>query len=1061
MKSNRENAFSETVPNILQESQENGVILADFNCIIEKKDATRNQDEKMSPSLKRLCATFNWTDTFRRLYPNDLVYSHYYNSGVYGDGATRIDRCYTFGNVTVMECAYVGFASSDHMAIVIKLKLPATCSNHISPRFSPLFKAKPEVVKDQIFKARLHENFTIWKDSRISANIPTLAWWEGTVKPGIRYLLRCRGTEMRQERRGRLNLLLLRQCYLVRRLQGMGRLVGVGGGEARQVLAELRTIQADIRLWYKEASEKIKIHAKTNEINETENVRIYHHTNHQKHIKNSSILKLETENGIIEGHEECMKYIESNVEKTFGVPPELDETAQKKLLSEVHPVFTDADNVMLAAAPTKTEVKKLLWKTNCNSSPGSDGLTYLVYRECWDILGDALTDVVTCLHNGEPETPSQSLSLMIFAPKPKKVNSIKYKDKRTLSLINCDKKLAELIPTNRLKSLSSKGLSPNQLADGDDRKIYHGVNSARDAVHLANSRNESCAMVDIDLVAGFNLVSMLWIGLVLLAKGLTRTNVQRFKNMYKDAVIRVVVNGVIGKAIKVKRCVRQGAPSSMLLFLYNMDPAVVHLENRLQGITLYQMPVLGPVRPGEPALLPIEEKYKVKGYADDLKPVVKSMVEFLLLDAILALFEAASGCQVHRDPQQDKCKILLLGNWKRLQQADIPVEYLKISEFLDMLGLTLKSSFTQTRKVNGEVIQKKYSDTINPWKVGRFMPLVERSWSLNTYALSKVWYKSHCVPLRTADINFINTTTRKWLYADLLVKPADIIKHRDKQNGGLGVFHVKCKSVATLIKSFLETAENPRYIRSQYHQALLAWNVHDDHSIPNPGNNPYYSKEMYNLIKRAVEEGMVLATMSCKDWYKFALQIELEELGPDGSMQLVPCRAELLTPQNNWEHSWTLARLKGLSSHQLTFLWKLLHQLLPTRERQSRILREVNSSVCQVCNTGEIDSLSHALATCPGSREIFNWMKLGLNKFITNLTVEQILLLDINISQPVPFNELPFVWFIAEVLGNLWESRYAGKRCRINEISAAVLAECNTLRKTKYKDISLIIDLMI
>ena len=71
------------------------------------------------------------------------------------------------------------------------------------------------------------------------------------------------------------------------------------------------------------------------------------------------------------------------------------------------------------------------------------------------------------------------------------------------------------------------------------------MNSARDAIYLASSRKENCGLADIDLVAGFNMVSMLWIALVLLTKGLTEANVQRFTNMYKKAVIRVVVNGEI------------------------------------------------------------------------------------------------------------------------------------------------------------------------------------------------------------------------------------------------------------------------------------------------------------------------------------------------------------------------------------------------------------------------------------------------------------------------------------------------------------------------------------
>ena len=198
-----------------------------------------------------------------------------------------------------------------------------------------------------------------------------------------------------------------------------------------------------------------------------------------------------------------------------------------------------------------------------------------------------------------------------------------------------------------------------------------------------------------------------------------------------------------------------------------------------------------------------------------------------------------------------------------------------------MLGLQLKATYCQTRKINGEKTQKKFTDTVNPWRIGRFMPLNERSWSLNTYGLSKVWFKSHCVSLRAADINSINTAARKWLFADLFIKPADRIKYRSKDSGGLGLFHVKSKSTATLIKSFLETAANPKFQRSLYHQALLSWHVFEDRSITNPGDNPYYSHEFYNIIKAAVGEGKHIATMTSKEWYSYILRSELEEVGQD------------------------------------------------------------------------------------------------------------------------------------------------------------------------------------
>ena len=117
-------------------------------------------------------------------------------------------------------------------------------------------------------------------------------------------------------------------------------------------------------------------------------------------------MKLETENGMLEGHRECMDYLEDNVEKVFGNAAVLDGDAQQSLLREVEKVFTEEDNEMLSAEISKEEVRKLLWLANVNSSPGSDGLTYLVYKECWDILGDPLTSVCNCLHSGEDETKS-------------------------------------------------------------------------------------------------------------------------------------------------------------------------------------------------------------------------------------------------------------------------------------------------------------------------------------------------------------------------------------------------------------------------------------------------------------------------------------------------------------------------------------------------------------------------------------------------------------------------------------------------------------------------------
>ena len=203
------------------------------------------------------------------------------------------------------------------------------------------------------------------------------------------------------------------------------------------------------------------------------------------------------------------------------------------------------------------------------------------------------------------------------------------------------------------------------------------------------------------------------------------------------------------------------------------------------------------------------------------------------------------------------------------------------------------------------------------------------------------------------------------------------------------------------------------------------------------GNCPYYNIEVFNIIKMAVDQGRHISSLKCKEWYTFLLNYELFESSPDGKLDLVPYRVQLQQPQ-----------------------WKLLHQLLPTKERQTRILRGGNDSLCTSCDMGKVDSLLDTLTACPKSRETFQWLKAELETFSHGLTAEGILKLDISISEPLPFNELPLVWFTVEVLKSLWKLRSAGKPCRLLQIKASVQAECEILKRSNYSDVAVIIESM-
>ena len=174
-----------------------------------------------------------------------------------------------------------------------------------------------------------------------------------------------------------------------------------------------------------------------------------------------------------------------------------------------------------------------------------------------------------------------------------------------------------------------------------------------------------------------------------------------------------------------------------------------------------------------------------------------------------------------RTPIGASGNFLPLARWRgTLQQTDIPCKYMTISDHLDMLGVELRATWVQTRKANGDEVQSRVESTTRQWRSGKFMHLSLRSWSLNSYCLSKVWFRTHCVDIREQDINKISST-KSWLYADLFLKPKELVMFRPAYYGGLEVHNVKNKALAALTRTFLETACNPSFQRSLFLPSTL------------------------------------------------------------------------------------------------------------------------------------------------------------------------------------------------------------------------------------------------
>ena len=218
-----------------------------------------------------------------------------------------------------------------------------------------------------------------------------------------------------------------------------------------------------------------------------------------------------------------------------------------------------------------------------------------------------------------------------------------------------------------------------------------------------------CKEIDLDFIAAFDYTVFSWVLAVLRAKGCSELVISRISNLYSDTITIPVVNNVANQSLKnIRGCLRQGCPGSMGWFAIGIDPLLVYIEKRLAGIPICSLPTFGPSLQDGTTPCPVEEKYKVYGLADDVKPGVSTMEEFALVNHAADLFERSSGNKLHRDPVTGKCKVLALGEWKKeLKQEDISFPYLRLCEQLSMVGVELTSTWQSTRKVNNDDLQNR------------------------------------------------------------------------------------------------------------------------------------------------------------------------------------------------------------------------------------------------------------------------------------------------------------------------------------------------------------------
>ena len=219
--------------------------------------------------------------------------------------------------------------------------------------------------------------------------------------------------------------------------------------------------------------------------------------------------------------------------------------------------------------------------------------------------------------------------------------------------------------------------------------------------------------------------------------------------------------------------------------------------------------------------------------------------------------------------------------------------------------------------------------------------------------------------------------------------------------------------------------------------------------MPDPGFTPYYDQKFFNVIKFVKDKTPLNPVfMSVRQWYLLLLETNVtkREVDQEGRMELIPCRVEEKNPEVCWSESYRISRLPGLSPDSKSFLFKLIHTLLPSKERIHH-LTQASSPLCW-CNTGAVESYQHLFYHCEKNSEAGQALLRCVMSYDRSLSEVKSLRLELNPDEPFL---LASISLLSSGLELIWQNRKLKKNTTLYTMRAELEAAISIRRRSRLK----------
>ncbi|KAK1630801.1 hypothetical protein QYE76_005116 [Lolium multiflorum] len=279
---------------------------------------------------------------------------------------------------------------------------------------------------------------------------------------------------------------------------------------------------------------------------------------------------------------------------------------------------------------SEEEVWNTIRELPSDRAPGPDGFTGAFYQRAWPVIKHDIMAGVRKLGVGDGRGFGR-LNRALITLIPKRQDAMEVKDFRPISLVHSFSKLFSKMLANRLRGRLGELISMNQSAFVKKRSLHDNFVLVRQVARKINSMRNTGVLLKLDLARAFDSLSWSFLFEVLRRMGFGERFLKWIALLLYTANTRVLVNGVPGERIVHARGLRQGDPTSPMLFVAAMEVLSATIKKAVEGDMFSN-------------LAGISLLQRISIYADDVVLFFKpERREMLVIKHILQIFGEASG----------------------------------------------------------------------------------------------------------------------------------------------------------------------------------------------------------------------------------------------------------------------------------------------------------------------------------------------------------------------------------------------------------------------------------